>query len=144
MTITIIADGSCHTSHKVGAWAALVVVNNPNMDTYSYRIEGSEKTASSYRMEIAPVVAALKTIDPKYRGRVHVLTDHSGLADVINSHVPHRKVEHCQDLLEELKAFTMRYRIKAEFRKGHTGDAAHEWCDKLSKQRSAEMKGVGV
>jgi len=144
MTITIIADGSCHQSEKVGAWAALVVVDIPNMDTYSYRIEGSEKTASSYRMEIAPVVAALKTIDPKYKGRVNVLTDHSGLADAINRHVPHRKADHCDDLLKELKDFTMQYRIKAEYRKGHTGDGAHEWCDRLSKQRSAEMIGVGV
>lgn len=139
--IHITTDGSCHQSEKCGAWAAIVIVDEPGKDRYSYRVEGEEATNSSYRMEIAPIVGALDSIPKDYKGRIHITTDHASLAHLINCHVPKYKTKarHCCDMLDRLRAHTMHFRIKAEWRKGHSGDEVHEFTDRLSKIRSRCM-----
>ena len=141
--ITVTGDGSCHHSRKCGGWAAIVRVEEPGADAYSYRVAGQARTACSHLMEIAAVVEALDTLPKNYRGLVRVVTDHTGLADRINRHVPRRRDE---DPLEaRLREHTMNYRVSARWVRSHTTDPVHEFADRLSKERSRDMlAGRGV
>jgi ribonuclease HI len=55
--IEIYTDGSCHTQLKIGAWAAIVLINNTPKT-----LEGIVKNTSHNRMELLGVIKALEYI----------------------------------------------------------------------------------
>lgn len=56
--ITIYTDGSCHTQHKVGAWAAIILVDNNEI-----LLDGHELNTTHNRMELLSVITALEYIE---------------------------------------------------------------------------------
>jgi ribonuclease HI len=53
-TTVIYTDGSCHTQHKIGAWAAIVFINNKKTV-----LSGKEINTTHNRMEILAVLKAI-------------------------------------------------------------------------------------
>ena len=59
--IQIFTDGSCHTQYKIGAWAAMIVVDNDK--TF---IKGEEQDTTHNRMELLAVINAIDFAKAKY------------------------------------------------------------------------------
>ncbi len=56
--IKIYTDGSCHTQQRVGAWAALIFVNENKII-----LKGVEKETTHNRMELLAVIKAIEWAD---------------------------------------------------------------------------------
>lgn len=56
--ITVYTDGSCHPQAKLGAWAAIILVEDKTIELCGFQ----ERTTHN-RMELAAVIAALEYID---------------------------------------------------------------------------------
>lgn len=59
-TITIYTDGSCHTQHKVGGWASIILVNETEVT-----LSGFELNTTHNRMELVSVIKAFEFIENK-------------------------------------------------------------------------------
>ena len=56
--ITIYTDGSCHTQHKIGAWASIILVNHKEIT-----LSGFELNTTHNRMELLSVIKAFEFIE---------------------------------------------------------------------------------
>jgi len=55
--ITIYTDGSCHTQHKIGAWASIILIGEDEILLKDY-----EKNTTHNRMELQAVIKSLEYI----------------------------------------------------------------------------------
>ncbi|MCF6184409.1 MAG: ribonuclease HI [Bacteroidales bacterium] len=56
--ITIYTDGSCHTQHKIGAWAAILLIGDEEI------VLSGQKTETTHnRMELLSVIKAFEYIE---------------------------------------------------------------------------------
>lgn len=60
MNIKIYSDGSCNTSVGIGAWAALIVMNNQQ-----FEISGMVKNTTNQAMELQAIISALDFLHEK-------------------------------------------------------------------------------
>ncbi|NOZ34673.1 MAG: ribonuclease HI [Chlorobi bacterium] len=56
--ITIYTDGSCHTQHKIGAWAAILLIGDEEIV-----LSGKKAETTHNRMELLSVIKAFEYID---------------------------------------------------------------------------------
>ncbi len=64
-SVEIFTDGSCSTEHKVGGWAALILLNNNQI-----MLEGRELETTHNRMELLSVIKAIE------HSKIQNLSDH--------------------------------------------------------------------
>lgn len=57
VTIEIYTDGSCHTQLKIGAWAAIIIINNQKII-----LKGKELETTHNRMELLAVINSIKHV----------------------------------------------------------------------------------
>ena len=55
--IEVYTDGSCNTQHKIGAWAAIIFINNKKVV-----IQGSATETTHNRMELIAVINAIEYV----------------------------------------------------------------------------------
>ena len=56
--ITIYTDGSCHTQHKIGGWAAIILVEDEEIGLQDYELNTTHN-----RMELQAVIKTLEYIE---------------------------------------------------------------------------------
>jgi len=70
--IDIYTDGSCHPQWRLGAWAAIIII-----DSNEFVLSGLAEDTTHQRMELTAVIEAvkhLKNLTPNY-GKIHIHTD---------------------------------------------------------------------
>jgi ribonuclease HI len=61
LTATIYTDGSCHTQHLCGGWAAIIFI-----DDQKVVLTGEETDTTHNRMELMAVIKAISYVQEKY------------------------------------------------------------------------------
>ncbi|MGZ3900925.1 MAG: ribonuclease H family protein [Bacteroidia bacterium] len=78
--IQIYTDGSCHTQQLVGAWAAIIIINDIEVILQDF-----ENNTTHHRMELKAVINALEYVISEGFGNtaVHVISDSQYVVDLI-------------------------------------------------------------
>ncbi len=145
--VIIYTDGGARPNPGYGAWAAVLICNNP--EAYK-EIYGSEKDTTNNRMEMTAVIRALEIL--RFPCRVEIYTDSSYIADAfncgwiekwfrgVNLHDLSEKNERLNtvlitrpnaDLWLEMLRLTKRHSVHFNWVKGHSGLRFNERCDEL-------------
>ena len=61
-TIIIYTDGSCHTQQQLGAWSAIILVNDTKII-----LSGIETNTTHQRMELTAVISAIEYVQQHYK-----------------------------------------------------------------------------
>jgi ribonuclease HI len=143
MPVEITADGS--QKDRQGGWAAIVVSEHKNADSFCTVIKGNAKTKSSYFTEIASIVDALKQIPDGYKGQILVRSDHSGLVGLIEESYgrkrcsgrikkKHFSAHKHEGILQELREELLRLNVRAKWIRGHAKDDLNNFVDRLARK----------
>ena len=70
--ITIYTDGSCHTQHLVGSWAAIVLVGDEKII-----LQGKARDTTHHEMELLAVINAIEYVYDHYAAEtaLHIFSD---------------------------------------------------------------------
>lgn len=134
-TVVIYADGSCD-SRGNGGYACSLTCGDE-----SIYISGNEKATTSQRMEITAVIRALETL--KTECNVVLFSDSQYVVNCLTKWITMwrrngwRKQDGSgvanQDLLEKLAEVKSKYRIRANWVRGHNGNQGNEIVDSLAQ-----------
>jgi ribonuclease HI len=83
----IYTDGSCHTQHLVGAWAAIIL-----MDGYKTVLTGKENNTTHNRMEITAVISSITHIIQNHKtiSELRIVSDSQYVIGLISREVKFR------------------------------------------------------
>lgn len=155
-TVEIWTDGGCNNKTGIGAWAAVIMIRNPDGTIYvapdgrqAYReISGGEVETTSSRMELMAAIMALKALTGSCK--VRLTTDSQYLQKGMNEWMDTWKRRGWKtadgkpvvnkDLWEQLNFLRSPHTVTFEWTRGHNGDEWNERCDQLCTQRMTELK----
>jgi len=80
--IEIYTDGSCHTQHKIGAWASIILVNREKIV-----LKGAVQSTTHNRMELQAVLKAIEFVNSRFKFKTLVVYTDSQYV----SQIPQRK-----------------------------------------------------
>jgi ribonuclease HI len=80
--IEIYTDGSCHTGHHIGAWAAILLIGNEKIV-----LKGKAQDTTHNRMELMAVIKAVEFMDENHKGSSLIVYTDSQYVH----HIPERK-----------------------------------------------------
>ena len=66
-TIIIYTDGSCHTQQQLGAWSAIILVNDTKII-----LSGIESNTTHQRMELLAVISAIEYVQQHYKTSTNI------------------------------------------------------------------------
>ena len=71
-SILIYTDGSCHTQHQIGGWAAILFINEKKII-----LSGTETNTTHQRMELVAVIKAIEYIQKHDKSvkKIHIISD---------------------------------------------------------------------
>lgn len=118
MKIEIYTDGSCHTQHRVGAWAAIVLTH-----TAKKVLSGIVFDTTHNRMELTAVIKAIDYAVTNYSNRadIKICTDSQYIIDlpdrqeklITADFITKKKIElQNTDLIKQLLSYTSTYKIE--------------------------------
>ena len=133
--VDIYTDGACRGNPGPGGWGALLIFNDVKKTVY-----GGEKDTTNNRMEMIPVIEALKLI--KSDCEISLYTDSKYVMDGVNKWLSswkqkgwktsNKKPVKNQDLWQALEQSTRRHVVEWNWVRGHSGDAGNERADELA------------
>ncbi len=78
--IKIYTDGSCHTQRLIGAWAALILIDNDRTI-----LKGVEYNTTHNRMELLAVIKALKSLNNEdQNSKISILSDSQYVVNLLS------------------------------------------------------------
>ena len=147
--INIYTDGSCNHIHKIGAWAAILLI-----DDNEILISGHEENTTHNRMELSAVIKAIEHIFREYSDHEQI-TIYTDSQYVVNLQIRKEKLVANQfrtkrdvpiqndDLVEKLIGYMEKYpvsfvKVKAHLKKGvekNYNRMADQACRKIMRER---------
>lgn len=146
--IDIYSDGSCHTLHRVGGWAAILLIGDEKIV-----LKGIARDSTNNRMELTAVIKALEWVREKYANisTIRIYSDSqyviglpgrkeklvtAGFSTKKGNKLPNSDLVIA--LLEQLSLFTVEWiKIKAHQKNGSPENYNRE-ADKLSRKMVRE------
>lgn len=123
--VEIFTDGSCHTQLRIGAWAAIVFIDNEKTV-----LSGTEENTTHNRMELVAVIKALEFAAPKIQGEqeIKIVSDSQYVVGLKERKVKFvaqnfltkagKEIQN-SDLVKELLAFDQKMTISFQKIKAH-------------------------
>lgn len=141
--IVIYTDGSCHTQHKIGGWAAVIFI-----DDKKTLIKGKEINTTHNRMEIIAVLKAIDFVKTNNPGAAMIIYSDSqyvcGIRDrkeklknknfLTNKGKLIQNLDLVKDLIYEIENYDISFvKVKAHQKSGDTVNCNRE-VDKISRK----------
>jgi len=77
--IQVYTDGSCNTKLKIGAWAALILLNDKQVV-----LQNIEKDTTNNRMELQAVISAINYINENFEcNKIEIFTDSQYVTNIL-------------------------------------------------------------
>ena len=136
MTLQIFCDGACSKNPGPGGWAAVLIRDSQVIKS----ISGYEKNTTNNRMELIGAIEGI-TEGGKISSEMLVVTDSIYVKDGITKWIFAWKKSNWKngtvkniDLWQKLSALTIKYKVKWEWVKGHSGDKYNDMVDYLARE----------
>lgn len=145
--VTIYTDGGCNPNPGVGAYSAIILLENS--DKAKVVVSKSYKRTTNSRMEILGIVHALSLL--KYSCNVTIFCDNQYVVNAVDKGWAQKwkknnwcltskgsKTAKHPDLFNVLLQYCDIHTVKANWVKGHQGNLYNELCDKFSSKSIKE------
>jgi ribonuclease HI len=152
MCIEIYTDGSCHTQHKNGAWAAIVIVAGEKTV-----LTGDETNTSHNRMELLAVIESINFCHEKqYAEQAIVYTDSQYVFllperkeklkhkhFLTNKGTPIKNVDLVQTFVQQIESRTIRFiKVKAHQKTDENSSKYNVEVDKICRNLIREISEI--
>ena len=137
MSLQVFCDGACSKNPGPGGWAAVLLKDTIVISSFA----GYEKDTTNNRMELIGAIEGI-TEAAKVASEITVITDSIYVKDGITKWIFVWKKTNWKngtvkniDLWERLSSLTMRYKVKWQWVKGHSGDKHNDMVDSLAREQ---------
>ena len=137
MSLQVFCDGACSKNPGPGGWAAVLLKDTIVISSFA----GYEKDTTNNRMELIGAIEGI-TEAAKIASEITVITDSIYVKDGITKWIFAWKKTNWKngtvkniDLWERLSSLTMRYKVKWQWVKGHSGDKHNDMVDSLAREQ---------
>ncbi len=137
MHLQIFCDGACSKNPGPGGWAAVLLRDKIVISS----VAGYENHTTNNRMELIGAIEGIAEAS-KIVSEMTVITDSIYVKDGITKWIFSWKKSNWKngtvkniDLWEKLSSLTIRYKVKWEWVKGHSGDKHNEMVDSLAREQ---------
>lgn len=137
MKLQIFCDGACSKNPGPGGWAAVLLKDTIVISS----VAGYENNTTNNRMELIGAIEGIAAA-AKVSSEMTVITDSTYVKDGITKWIFGWKKSNWKngtvkniDLWEKLSSLTMKYKVKWEWVKGHSGDKHNEMVDSLAREQ---------
>lgn len=136
--IQIFCDGACSKNPGPGGWAAILISSNSEVIS---SVSGHEKHTTNNRMELIGAIEGISEA-AKISVEMTVFTDSTYVKDGITkwifawrkSNWKNGKIKNI-DLWMKLSNLTMKYKVKWEWVRGHSGNKYNEMADQIARDQ---------
>jgi ribonuclease HI len=135
--LQIFCDGACSKNPGPGGWAAVLLRDKIVISS----VAGYENHTTNNRMELIGAIEGIAEAS-KIVSEMTVITDSIYVKDGITKWIFSWKKSNWKngtvkniDLWEKLSSLTIRYKVKWEWVKGHSGDKHNEMVDSLAREQ---------
>lgn len=135
--VVVYTDGACSGNPGPGAWAALLLFKNKELEVTGFHAE-----TTNNRMELMGAIAALEAL--KRDCDVHLHTDSQYVCKGIDEWLPNWKRRGWKtaagkpvlnrDLWERLSLQAARHRVRWQWVRGHSGVPLNERVDQMARR----------
>ncbi len=133
--VKIFCDGACSKNPGPGGWAAVVMSHTDVIASVS----GFDESTTNNRMELTAAIEGVAE-GAKIASEMTVVTDSTYVKDGITKWMFAWKKSNWKngtikniDLWQKLSSLTMKYKVKWEWVKGHSGNKYNEMVDSLAR-----------
>lgn len=137
MNFQIYCDGACSKNPGPGGWAAVIIRDSEVIS----KISGYEQNTTNNRMELIAAIEGI-TEGVKISSEMLVITDSTYVKDGITKWIFAWKKSNWKngsvkniDLWQKLSSLTMKYKVKWEWVRGHSGNKYNEMVDSLAREQ---------
>jgi ribonuclease HI/retron-type reverse transcriptase len=139
LTVTLVTDGACETSSRIGGWAFILTNHGTGQELIR---ADSHPRATNNKMELTAVVRGLEALEAT--AAVTLVSDSRYVIDGLTQHLSDwrdtdwrrrggGKLANAR-LWQRLDELVHRHRVQCQWVRGHTGDPANEFCDQLARE----------